>query len=65
MIKLQKKGGLRMNFIFLAFLAVLSLVYMFINLAKKNKGMFIFSLVCSIFFIFMTVMIYLVDYAGI
>lgn len=54
-----------MNFIFLAFLAVLSLVYMFINLAKKNKGMFIFSLVCSIFFIFMTVMIYLVDYAGI
>lgn len=42
---------------------VLSLVYMVMNVYKKNKGRFIFSSACFVFFIFVAIMVYLADYS--
>ncbi len=42
---------------------VLSGIYMFLSIQKKNKGGFIFGSVCFIIFSIMAVVVYLVQYS--
>lgn len=52
-----------MNLIIMGVFVVLSIVYMIINVYKKNKGGFIIGSACFVFFAFVAIMVYLADYS--
>lgn len=53
-----------MNLIFIGFFVVLSIIYMIMNVYKKNKKGFIVGSACFVFFIFVGIMIYLAQHGA-
>lgn len=60
-LKFLEEGDLKLDLIFMIIFVVLSGIYMFISIQKKNKGGLILGSVCFIIFSIMAVVVYLVQ----
>lgn len=52
-----------MDLIFMGIFVILSGIYMFMSIQKKNKGGFILGSICFIFFALMAFVVYFTEYS--